>query len=65
MIKRSNMTDPISKYTYLKIKLINMVTKNFIRIEHIFLSQFRSENKFLIQFTMYETSFSVKVKIKG
>ena len=51
MIKRSNMIGPISKYTYLKIKLMNMVTKNFIRTEHIFRSQF--ENKFLIQFTIH------------
>ena len=28
MIKRSNMIGPISKYAYLKIKLMNMVTKN-------------------------------------
>ena len=49
MIKRSNVIGPISKYTYLKIRLMSMVTKNFIRTEHIFRSQF--EKKFLIQFT--------------
>ena len=36
MIKRSNMIGPISKYTYLKIKLMNMVTNNFIIPEPIF-----------------------------
>ena len=38
------MIGPSSKHTYFKIKLINMVTKNFIRTEHTFRSQF--ENKF-------------------
>ena len=33
--KRSNVIDMISKYAYLKSKLMNMVTKNFIRTEHI------------------------------
>ena len=51
MIKRSNIIGSISKYLYLKIKLMNMVTKNFISTEHIFPSQF--ENKFLIQFTIH------------
>ena len=38
MIKRSNMIVPISKYTYLKIKLTKIVTKKYIRTEHIFQS---------------------------
>ena len=48
---KSNMIGPISKYTYLKIKLMNMLTNNFIRTEHIFLSQF--ENKSSIKFTTH------------
>ena len=51
MIKRSNMIGPISKYTHLKIKLMNMVTNKFIRSEHIFQSQF--ESKLLIQSTIH------------
>ena len=45
------MIGPISKYTYLKIKLMNMVTKKFIRTKHIFWLQF--ENKFLSQFIIH------------
>ena len=51
MIKRSSMIGPISKYTYLKIKLMNMVTNNFIIPEPIFQSQF--ESKLLIQSTIH------------
>ena len=51
MVKRFNMIGPISKYTYLKIKLVSVVTKNFIRTEHTFRSRF--ENRFLIQFTIH------------
>ena len=63
MIKKSNMIGPISKYMYLKIKLMNMVTRNFIRTEHIFWHSLKTNFEVNSQF-MYETSFSMKEKIK-
>ena len=61
MIKRPNMIGPISKYKYLKIKLMNMVTKNLEQntySDHSLKTNFICNSQF-----MSETSFSMKEKM--